>query len=214
MMRKLLILPVALALCAFQRTPNEYRPSIAAAAPSAPANGAIFQASNGYTPLTNGQRAGSVGDVLTVVLVERTQGQSTSTSNTEREGSIGLTPPATGPLAFFAGTDVSMGGQNSFQGRGVTGQSNSLLGEITVTVAEVYPNGAMRVTGEKQLRINRGNEHIRLTGIIRPADIGPDNRVASTRIADARIDYIGRGEIARASRQGWLQRFFNILSPF
>ena len=213
-MRKLLILPVALALCAFQRTSPEYRPTIAAAPPAAPANGAIFQASNGYTPLTNGQRAGSVGDVLTVVLVERTQGTSSSTSNTEREGSIGLTPPATGPLAFFAGTDVSMGGQNTFQGRGVTGQSNSLLGEITVTVAEVYPNGAMRVTGEKQLRINRGNEHIRLTGIIRPADIGPDNRVASTRIADARIDYIGRGEIARASRQGWLQRFFNILSPF
>ncbi|MGQ0660669.1 flagellar basal body L-ring protein FlgH [Sphingosinicella sp.] len=213
-MRKLFILPVALALCAFQRPSPEHRPTIAVEPPAAPANGAIFQASNGYTPLTNGQRAGMVGDVLTVVLVERTQGQSTSTSNTEREGNIALTPPATGPLSFFAGTDVSMGGQNAFQGRGVTGQSNSLLGEITVTVAEVYPNGAMRITGEKQLRINRGNEHIRLTGIIRPADISPDNRVASTRIADARIDYIGRGEIARASRQGWLQRFFNLLSPF
>ena len=78
----------------------------------------------------------------------------------------------------------------------------------------MLPNGTMRVRGEKQLRINRGNEFIRLSGIVRPGDITADNRVASTRIADARIDYLGRGEIARASRQGWLQRFFNILSPF
>lgn len=200
--------------CGRAQPQQEYRPAPPPPAPAPVANGGIFQASNGYTPLTNGQRAGMVGDVLTVVLVERTQGTSSSTSNTDREGNIGLTPPATGPLAFFSGTDVNMGGQNSFQGRGTTGQSNSLVGEITVTVSEVLPNGTMRVRGEKQLRINRGHEFIRLTGIVRPADISGDNRVASTRIADAQIEYIGRGEIARSSRQGWLQRFFNLISPF
>lgn len=208
------LLLAACLFCGRAQPQQEYRPVPPPAPPPAAANGAIFQATNGYTPLTNGQRAGSVGDVLTVVLVERTQGTSSSTSNTEREGNIGLTPPPTGPLSFFRGTDVSMGGQNEFQGRGVTAQSNSLLGEITVTVSEVYPNGTMRVRGEKQLRINRGHEFIRLTGIIRPGDISADNRVASTRIADAQIEYLGRGEISRASRQGWLQRFFNILSPF
>jgi len=208
------LLLAACLFCGRAQPQPEYRPVPPPAAPPALANGAIFQASNGYTPLTNGQRAGSIGDVLTVVLVERTQGQSTSTSNTEREGNVALTPPATGPLSFFAGTDVSMGGQNAFQGRGVTGQSNSLLGEITVTVSEVLPNGSMRIRGEKQLRINRGHEFIRLSGIVRPADISADNRVASTRIADAQIEYIGRGEIARSSRQGWLQQFFSLLSPF
>ena len=193
---------------------SEYAPAPPAPPPAPVANGAIFQASNGYAPLTSGQRAASVGDVITIVLTERTQGSSSNSANMAREGSIGLTPPPTGPLSFFTSTDVSMGGNNQFQGAGATGQSNSLFGEITVTVAEVLPNGAMRVRGEKQLRINRGHEFIRISGIVRPGDVTADNRIASTRVADAQIEYLGRGEIARASRQGWLQRFFTLLSPF
>jgi flagellar L-ring protein precursor FlgH len=209
------LLIAACLFCASRTQPQpEYQPA-PPPLPAAPvANGAIFQASNGYAPLTSGQRAGAVGDVLTIVLVERTQGQSTSTSGTNREGNIGLTPPATGPLSFFQPSDVAMGGQSEFDGRGQTGASNSLIGEISVTVHEVYPNGTMRVRGEKQLRINRGHEFIRLSGLVRFADVGPDNRVPSTRVADANIEYLGRGEIARASRQGWLQRFFSMLSPF
>lgn len=201
--------------CASRAQPQEeYRPIVPPAPPPAAANGAIFQASNGYSPLTSGQRAGAVGDVLTIVLVERTQGSSSSTSGTDRNGNIGLTPPSTGPLSFFQPSDVAMGGNSEFEGRGQTGASNSLNGEITVTVAEVYPNGTMRVRGEKQLRINRGHEFIRLSGLVRFSDVGPDNRVPSTRVADANIEFVGRGEIARASRQGWLQRFFSMLSPF
>jgi flagellar L-ring protein precursor FlgH len=209
-----LLLPAALLLCAFQRPSPDHRPAYASPPPPPLANGSIFQASRGYAPLTSGQRAAAIGDVLTIVLVERTQGSSSSSSNTDRNGSIGLTPPVTGPLSFFQPSDVSMGGNSEFQGRGETGQSNSLSGEITVTVSEILPNGAMRVRGEKQLRINRGHEFIRISGIVRTADISADNRIASTRVADANIEYLGRGEIARASRQGWLQRFFSILSPF
>src|SRR6218665_2464339 len=215
MTRAALLACCAMALVAARRErPAEYRPTPPPPAPPAAANGAIFQPQNGYAPLTSGQRAAQVGDVITIVLTERTQGTSSSTAQTNREGSISLTPPATGPLSLFAPTDASASGQNAFQGRGQTAQANSLTGEITVTVQEVLANGTMRVRGEKQLRINRGNEAIRVSGIVRPGDLTSDNRVASTRIADARIDYVGRGEIARSSRMGWLQRFFNILSPF
>ena len=85
-----------------------------------------------------------------------------------------------------------MGGNSTFAGHGQTGQSNSLVGEISVVVSEVLPNGNMRVRGEKLLHINRGNETIRVSGIVRPGDITSDNRVASTRVADAQIDYVGR----------------------
>ena len=215
MKRIALLACAAVLLVAARRAPApDYSPPPPPPLPAAPANGAIFQADYGYAPLTSGQRAAQVGDVITVVLTERTQGSSVNSSNLAREGSIGLTPPPTGPLSFFSSTDVSMGGNNEFQGAGQTGQSNSLFGEITGTVSDVLPNGAMRVLGEKELRINRGHEFIRISGIVRPGDITADNRVASTRVADARIDYLGRGEIARASRQGWLQRFFTILSPF
>jgi flagellar L-ring protein precursor FlgH len=210
----LLVCTAVLLVAARREREPEYRPTPPPPAPPVAANGAIFQPQYGYAPLTSGQRAAQVGDVITIILTERTQGSSQSTSNTNREGSLSLTPPTTGPLSLFRPSDVAMGGANEFQGRGQTAQANSLTGEITVTVEEVLPNGTMRVRGEKRLRINRGNEAIRLSGIVRPGDLTSDNRVLSTRIADARIDYLGRGEIARSSRMGWLQRFYNILSPF
>jgi flagellar L-ring protein precursor FlgH len=192
-----------------------YQPGFAVPAPPAPANGAIFQSTNGYAPLTSGQRAAQVGDVLTVVLTERTQASATAGTTTQREGSIGLLPPVTGVLSkLFSASDATAGGKNQFGGTGQTTQSNQLSGEISVTVQEVFPNGTMLVSGEKRVRLNRGNEFIQVAGLVRSADILPDNRVASTRLADAKITYSGRGEIARAARQGWLQRFFNIISPF
>ncbi|MGA9582004.1 MAG: flagellar basal body L-ring protein FlgH [Allosphingosinicella sp.] len=215
-MKVILLTAAALLLLANGKKGQEpvYAPSSPVAPPAPQANGAIFQVDQGYSPLTFGQRAGSVGDVLTIVLVERTQARKSNVATTDRNGSIGLTPPSTGPLSLFNPSDVSMGGGSEFAGRGEAAQSNSLFGEISVTVAEVYPNGTMLVRGRKQVRINRGDEFINVSGIVRAADIGPDNRIASTRIADARIGYSGKGEIARASRQGWLNRFFSILSPF
>lgn len=193
---------------------SEYAASYAAEPAAPTANGAIFQASMGYAPLTSGQRAAMVGDVLTIVLTERTQAVKSVSATTDRSGSIGLTPPTTGPLSLFNPSDVAASGNNKFDGKGAAAQSNQLDGEITVTIARIYPNGTMLVRGEKMLTLNRGDENIRISGIVREADIGPDNRVLSTRVADARITYTGKGEIARASRQGWLQRFFSMLSPF
>lgn len=177
-----------------------------------PANGAIFQGN--YVALTSGARAGRVGDIVTIQLVERTIASKSNGARTERGGSIGLLPPITGPLSLFTPGDINMGGDSEFDGKGRASQSNALAGEISVTIAEVYPNGTMLVRGEKLLTLNRGDERIQISGLVRAVDIGPDNRVLSTRVADAHIRYVGKGEIARASRQGWLQRFFSIISPF
>jgi flagellar L-ring protein FlgH len=190
----------------------DYAPAVPAEVPAPPTPGAIFSA--GYAPLTSGARASRVGDVLTVVLVERMQATKSNSAKTGRDGSLGLTPPTTGPLALFKSSDVNMGGNSSFTGKGEAEQSNALSGEVSVTVMAVRANGTMLVRGEKALTLNRGDEHVQLSGIVRASDIGPDNRIPSTRIADARIAYTGKGEIARASRQGWLQRFFSMVSPF
>src|SRR3546814_14308382 len=107
-----------------------------------------------------------------------------------------------------------MGGGSDFKGKGEASQSNRLAGEISVTIAEVYPNGTMLVRGEKLLTLNRGDERVQISGLIRAIDIAPDNRIASTRVADARIRYADKGAIAPASRQGWLSRFFSTLTPF
>lgn len=182
------------------------------AAPRA-ANGAIFQ-SDTYVALTTGSRASVVGDVLTVVLVENTNASKSNSSTSDRSGDIGLTPPTSGPLNLFKPSDVKASGNQSFNGKGEASQSNALSGEISVTIAAVYPNGTMFVRGEKMLTLNRGDEHVQLSGTVRASDITSDNRILSSRVADARIRYIGKGEVARASKQGWLQRFFSKVSPF
>jgi flagellar L-ring protein precursor FlgH len=211
--KRLALVAVAFLLMAGKK-PNPYEPSYAPPVQAAPANGAIFQASRGYAPLTSGTRASMVGDLLTIVLVERTQAAKTSVASIGRDGSIGLSPPVSGPLSLFKPEEFNMGGDTSFDGKGQAAQSNTLSGEVSVTVAEVYPNGTMLVRGEKLIKLNRGDEFVRISGIVRQADVTADNRVPSTRVADADITYSGKGEIARASRQGWLQRFFTRFSPF
>ena len=194
--------------------PTEYRamPPQPVAAPAA--NGAIFQAVNGYAGLYEGSRARAVGDPLTIVLVERTSASKSSASKLDSGGGFGITPPTTGALSLFSSTDASISGKRNFGGTGSADQSNALSGEVSVTVAQVLPNGTMVVQGQKTVTLNRGDEFVQIRGIVRPADIDANNRVLSTRVADAKIAYTGRGDVARAGRQGWLSRFFQVVSPF
>ena len=178
-----------------------------------PANGSIFQPNDGYAALYEGNRAHRVGDPLTVVLVERTQASKTAGTSLDSGGGFSITPPTAGPLSFDPGASRLAGARN-FAGQGAADQANALSGEISVTVAAVYPNGTMLVQGQKRVTLNRGDEFIQIRGIIRIADIDPNNRIPSTRVADARIAYTGKGDVARAARQGWLSRFFQVISPF
>lgn len=191
-----------------------FQPSFAPEPVQAAPNGAIFQVANGYAPLTSGSLASRVGDVLTINLVERTQAAKSNSTKTGRDGNIGLTPPTTGPFSLFSPSDATASGTQAFKGTADAAQSNQLSGAITVTIAQVFPNGTMLVRGQKQMTLNRGDEFVQLSGLVRAADIAPDNSVPSTRVADARITYSGKGEFARASSQGWLQRFFSRISPF
>lgn len=195
--------------------PPEYRTVYAPPLPvAAPANGAIFQVSAGYGGLYEGARARAVGDPLTIILTERTQATKSAGSKLDSGGGFGITPPTTGILSAVKPTDVAISGKRNFGGTGTADQSNALSGEISVTVAEVLPNGTMIVQGQKTLTLNRGDEFVQIRGIVRPADIDANNRVLSTRVADAKIAYTGRGDVQRASRQGWFSRFFQTISPF
>lgn len=181
---------------------------------AAPANGGIFQPGDGYAALYEGQRAHRIGDPLTIVLVERTSASKSAGSKLDSGGGFSLTPPSTGALSLFKQSDASVSGARNFTGTGSADQANALSGEISVTVAAVYPNGTMLVQGQKRVTLNRGDEFVQIKGLIRTADIDANNRVPSTRVADARIAYTGKGDVARASRQGWLSRFFQSISPF
>ena len=194
----------------------EYAPTLAPfEAPAPPADGAIFHAAYGYAPLTSGTRAAHVGDIVTITLVEKTQALKSTSQTMDRSGSVNIKPPPTGPIATALNKfPIDMGSGQKFGGKGDAAQSNQLSGNISVTIAAIYPNGTMLVRGQKQLTLNRGDELITISGLIRQSDIDFDNTVQSTRVADAKIDYTGKGEVARAATQGWLNRLFSRVNPF
>ncbi|MBS0481439.1 MAG: flagellar basal body L-ring protein FlgH [Proteobacteria bacterium] len=184
------------------------------AAAAHPADGAIFNAAAGYAPLTAGHRARAVGDPVTILLVENTSTAKSAGSKTDRGGSFGVTPPTSGPLSFLNPNALKAGGTSSFKGQGNAAQTSTLAGEVSVTIAEVRANGTALVRGEKRMLLSQGQEWIQFSGIVRLADLDADNRIASGRVADARIEYSGNGSVGRASRQGWLSKFFSAISPF
>lgn len=195
-------------------------PGFAAALPpppsieEAPRNGAIFQVASGYAGYHEGMRARRVGDLVTIILVESIQASKTVSGRTDRQGAASITPPTAGPLDFLNPNALKAAAQGSFNGKGDAGQRSTLNGAVAVTIAETRPNGTALVTGEKQMLLSQGDEWVQFAGIIRLADIDPDNRLLSTSVADARIIYSGKGAVQQASKPGWLSRFFGLVSPF
>jgi flagellar L-ring protein precursor FlgH len=190
-----------------------------AALPRAPAavriaDGSIFNASAGYAALVEGSRARVVGDPLTILLVETTTTSKTAGSKTQRAGGASITPPTAGLLSFLNPDALKASSQSSFNGQGNATQTSTLAGEVSVTIAEVRPNGTALVRGEKRMLLSQGQEWIQFSGIVRLSDIDAENRISSTRVADARIEFAGNGSVQRASREGWLSKFFNMISPF
>ncbi|QFT76693.1 flagellar basal body L-ring protein FlgH [Erythrobacter sp. THAF29] len=184
-------------------------------APTPEANrGAIFQAGTGYAGLHVGTRARSLGDMVTIVLVENTSTSKSTTGQTDRDGGFSLTPPTAGPLSFLNPNALNAAGQGSFSGGGKAAQQSRLTGTVAVTIAAIYPNGTAEVVGEKQMSLSQGDEWVQFAGRIRLIDIDADNRLPSSKVANARIIYSGKGAVQQASRPGWLSRFFNFISPF
>ena len=180
-------------------------------AASAPSDGSIYHDGQGMELFTD-PRAHRAGDILTVVLVESTQATKKSATSTSKGDKASIkSPTLLGKTLSLGGrvADIGLDGERTFDGAGSSSQSNQLTGQITVTVAQRMSNGNLLVRGEKWLTINQGQELVRISGIVRPQDIGQDNTVPSTRVADARISYTGRGTLADANTRGWLSRFFN-----
>lgn len=173
--------------------------------------GSIYQTSRNFS-FYGDQVAINVGDILTVTLQENTSSSKQADTSYDKDDEVSFNEALIlGNLINGKGmsleTNPSL--ERAFDGKASSDQSNSLRGSISVTVSEVLPNGVLRIQGEKWLRLNQGDEYVRVTGLVRPQDIGTDNTIPSSKIADARIAYGGTGEFDNVNRQGWLSRFFN-----
>lgn len=203
--------------CAALQEPEANDPYYAPMQPQAPTrqlvqNGSLF-AQQYSNSLYSDNKARHEGDIITVVLKERTQASKNAKTEMKKDSSTSFEP-----MVGLGGRDVSIAGNvlqfgadsaSDYKGDAKADQSNSLVGNISVNVLQVLENGNLVIRGEKWLTLNTGKEYIRLTGVIRSQDVDVNNTVESTKIANARIEYSGTGAHHGGQSPGWLSRFFN-----
>jgi flagellar L-ring protein FlgH len=156
--------------------------------------------------LTADNKALRAGDVLTVQVFENTSASTGAETQTRRVNGLHaelLHGSRSSQLALGLGSD--------FDGGGSTQRASRLLTTLTVVVQEVLPGGQLRSAGTQDLTVNEESQRVRLEGIVRPIDITDGNVVQSTRIADARIIYVGEGDITDRSRRAWWRKLLDFV---
>ncbi|WP_443641808.1 flagellar basal body L-ring protein FlgH [Candidatus Njordibacter sp. Uisw_039] len=158
------------------------------------------------------RKAYRVGDIITIILREKTMSEKSASNVTSRTANNNVIPTilkgdATLSTAMAASTIDNTG-------KGSTSQSNTLGGDISATVVRALTNGNLIIRGEKMITLNDGNEYIQISGMIRSEDVQPDNTVLSKRIANAEISYSGDGDYVDATKAGWGTKLFYKIWPF
>jgi flagellar L-ring protein precursor FlgH len=185
------------------------RPMLADA--GTPTEGAIFNV-NTHRPMFEDRRARHIGDVLIVTISEKTSANKSGASTGNKSGSVSAGVP--GILKGKLGASLSATTANKFSDGDTQANSNAFTGTIGVTVSEVLPNGNLIIVGEKQIAMDKGVEYIRISGMVNPDAIQTGNTVASTQIADARVEYRTSSQLDRAEITSQMTRFFQSMLPF
>jgi flagellar L-ring protein precursor FlgH len=154
-----------------------------------------------FQSLTADARVRQVGDLLTVLIHESASATSAADTSASRSANVGI--DLRGP---YSGRSAAIGTDNQLDGRGRTQREGRVLGQITVAVQQVLPSGDIVIKGEQVLEINNESQRIALEGQVRPQDVSSTNVVLSSRVANARIQYAGHGDLADRQRPSWWHR--------
>jgi flagellar L-ring protein precursor FlgH len=198
-------------------------PSALAAIPEHHPDGSLWIDDAPLISMFTDQKARTVGDIVTIKIAESSAATNKASTATDRSSSLSASVdaffnaekrfPADQPF-FNPFAKVAGGMESDFQGNGTTKRSGDLNAYITALVTQVLPNGNLVVTGSREVLINRENQIIQLSGVVRPRDINADNQVLSTYIADARISYSGSGVVNDRQKPGWLTNIIMKVWPF
>ncbi len=199
---------------------RKYDPGVYAARDRASGSSLYVDGSRG---LFEDDRAGRVGDIVIIKIDETDAGSHEATSKLARKGANEASAPSTLGLlgavqkaypSLDPSSLLSTSTNSSFDGAGATTRSGKLSGTLPVRVRAVTPNGDLYVEGTKVVLVGEEENHLYVSGVIRQADIRPDNSVLSSQVADAEIEYTGRGDVTDQQRPGWLTRVFTAIWPF
>jgi len=187
--------------------------------PPAPANGSLFTDSAANANLVNNFKAQRVGDLVFIDVSEvSTAAVSSNASRSRDSGTVAGLSGAVGALtspsaAAVSGVIVGLG-QRKYEGKGSTARQSSLKSRITARVVEVLPNGDLRISASKLVKINKEDETLSLTGIVRQRDVSAENAVASSAVGDLQLALNGKGVASADNQPGWLFRLIDKISPF
>ncbi len=177
--------------------------------------------------LCKDDRAGKVGDMLTILVVESANATQKADSAQKRETSIDMTVK-TWKMPNFNNilrptTTVSdpkklpaaqIDAKNDWKGSGSFSGNYAVRGQITTRVIDILPNGNLMIEGSTFVRINEETNNLAVSGIVRPQDITPNNTVLSTQVAELKYQMMGKGPINDKTKRGLLSRAFDFLWPF
>jgi flagellar L-ring protein precursor FlgH len=181
--------------------------AFAVAAAAATAGAQSLYREDAWRPLTGDNKAYRPGDVLTVQVYENSTAMSSADTGTRRNND--LSAALAHGTKVVGQTAIKVGGD--FDGGGQTQRTSRLLTTVTVTVQEILPGGQLRVAGTQSILVNEELQKVTLEGLVRPVDISDGNVVQSTRIADARITYVGEGDLTERQRRGWWRKLVDAL---
>jgi len=176
---------------------------------------------NGSRAFFKDQRAARIGDLLTVtvnITDKANLSNETQRSRTAKEDSgisdfIG-SQTITQPLKILPGKILTTDSTSSSDGKGSVNRQESLTTNVAAVVTQVLPNGNLVVEGKQEIRVNFEIRELIVAGIVRPEDIQSDNTIDSSKIAQARIAYGGRGQITDVQQPRYGQQVMDVLLPF
>jgi flagellar L-ring protein precursor FlgH len=160
------------------------------------------------TSLIADRRAAQPGDLITILVSERSVASHQASHDTDKKLDVSG-GPGSGLLTFFP--ELSMSTERSTSGKGATTQSTSLVDRISGRIIAVTPQGALQVESVRFVKLNREELTLTITGLVRRDDIAPDNTILSTQIADLRISSSGRGPIPDKQRPGLISALLSLL---
>ena len=183
------------------------------------ASGSLWQASS--AGLAEDVKARRRGDIVTVVISEQASASKQASTGTSRASSLaagmpnflGLEKtPVKGWMDLANLLNASF--SSKFDGSGSTSRAETLQATISTKVLDVLPNGNLMIEGRRNVKVNNEDQIIVLTGTIRSRDVNSDNSISSSLIADARINYSGKGIISDRQKPGWLMNVIDAVWPF
>ena len=187
--------------------------------------GSLWQQRNAaHTLLFSDARAFQTNDIVVIKIEENANAERKSDTTLNRtSGSTGsiTSLPFLGTIlsAMTIGDDtptmdVDGTSTGSFRGEGMTGRTEKLTGTVSAVVKKVLPNGNLFIEGHRIILVNNEEQHFYISGIIRPIDIDQNNIISSSKVAEAEIEFVGRGIMTENQRQGWFSRYFGWIFPF